>query len=78
MHSADSLYVSATGTNKKRPTWLDLLNNKGRDSVVVSVFDSLEKAVRYDAEDRKIKVLKQYFFATKDLGEENQKELIFR
>lgn len=78
MHSADSLYVSATGTNKKRPTWLDLLNNKGRDSVVVSVFDTLEKAVRYDAEDRKIKVLKQYFFATKDLGEENQKELIFR
>lgn len=78
MHSADSLYVSATGTNKKRPTWLDLLNNKGRDSVVVSVFDSLEKAVRYDVEDRKIKVLKQYFFATKDLGEENPKELVFR
>ena len=44
----------------------------------MSVFDTLEKAVRYDAEDRKIKVLKLYFFATKDLGEENQKELIFR
>lgn len=44
----DSLCVLAMEANNLQPSWLDLLNNNHRDSVVVSVFDTFKNAVRYE------------------------------
>lgn len=76
-NSMDSLCVLAMEANNLQPSWLDLLNNNHRDSVVVSVFDTFKNAVRYEKKYGRSNAIKQYLFVTKDLGGGNTKEIVF-
>lgn len=73
----DSLCVLATASNGMQPSWLDLQNNDFRDSLLISVFDTFKKTVRYDVGHKDNYPIRQYGFAVQSLGVESIKNVVF-